>query len=167
MLSHFSCVWVFATLWTIAHQAPLSMGFSRQEYWSGLPCPPAGNLPDPGIEPVSLMSPALAGRFFTSGTTWETHHVTLGKSIHSAEPLVQQLSGLTLRQNWETWINTAVWALSAEELMHLLWGWSRSPYMKLSPGFFKVQPGMPTTSLGPCSSTEDLRSATSVSPECL
>ena len=47
------------------------MGFSRQEYWSGLPCPTPGDLPDPGIEPGSLESPALAGRFFTSNTTWE------------------------------------------------------------------------------------------------
>ena len=54
-----------------AHQAPLSMEFSRQEYWSGLPCPPPGDLPDSGIEPMSLMSPALAGRFFTTSTTWE------------------------------------------------------------------------------------------------
>ena len=60
-----------ATLWTIAYQAPLSMGFSRQEYWSGLPCPPPGDLPDPGIEPMSLMSPALAGEFFNTSTTWE------------------------------------------------------------------------------------------------
>ena len=58
----FSCVWLFVTLWTITHQAPLYMEFSRQEYWSGLPCPPSGDLPDPGIEPTSLMSPALAGR---------------------------------------------------------------------------------------------------------
>ena len=47
------------------------MRFSRQEYWSGLPCPPPGDLPDPGIEPASLMSPALAASFFTTGTTWE------------------------------------------------------------------------------------------------
>ena len=47
------------------------MGFSRQEYWSGLPCPPPGDLPDPGIEPVPIMSPALAGRFFTTSATWE------------------------------------------------------------------------------------------------
>ena len=53
MLNHFSHLWLFATLWTVAHQAPLSMGFSRQEYWSGLPCPPPGD-PDPGIEPASL-----------------------------------------------------------------------------------------------------------------
>ena len=60
------------TPWTVAHQAPLSMGLSRQEYWSGLPCPPPGDLPDPGIEPASLMSPALGGGFFTTSTTWET-----------------------------------------------------------------------------------------------
>ena len=47
------------------------LGFSRQEYWSGLPCPPPGDHPDPGIKPVSLVSPASAGRFFTTGTTWE------------------------------------------------------------------------------------------------
>ena len=56
------------TPWTVARQAPLSMGFSRQEYWSGLPCPPPGNLLDSG---TSLLSPALAGRFFTTSTTWE------------------------------------------------------------------------------------------------
>ena len=56
MLSHFSHVQFFAILWTIARQAPLSKGFSRQEYWTGLPCPPPGDLPDPGIEPVSHVS---------------------------------------------------------------------------------------------------------------
>ena len=59
----FSRVWLFATLW-FPCQAPLSRGFSRQEYWSGLPCPPPGDLPDSGIEPVSLASSALAGIFF-------------------------------------------------------------------------------------------------------
>ena len=67
-----SCVQLFATLWTIAHQAPPSMGFSRQEYWSGLPFPSPGELPDPGIETTSLNSPALADRFFTTSATWET-----------------------------------------------------------------------------------------------
>ena len=57
--------------WTVAGQAPLSMGFSRQEYWIGLPFPTPGDLPDPGIEPISLMSPALAGGFFTTNTTCE------------------------------------------------------------------------------------------------
>ena len=59
MLSHFSCARLFATLWTVAHQAPLSMGFSREECWSGSPCPPAGNLLDPGIETASPATPAL------------------------------------------------------------------------------------------------------------
>ena len=62
---------LFVTLWTVAQQAPLSMGFSRQEYWTGLPCPPPGDLPHPGIEPVSFVSPSLAGRFFTTSITWE------------------------------------------------------------------------------------------------
>ena len=60
----FSCVQLFETPWTVAHQAPLSMGFPRQEYWSGLPLPASGDLPDPKIEPESLASPALAGGFF-------------------------------------------------------------------------------------------------------
>ena len=55
----FSHVQVFATPWTVARQAPLSMGFFRQEYWSGLPSPPPGDLPDQGIKPTSLTSPAL------------------------------------------------------------------------------------------------------------
>ena len=53
------CVQLFAIPWTVAHQTPLSMGFSRQEYCSGLPCPSPGDLPDPGMEPASLASPAL------------------------------------------------------------------------------------------------------------
>ena len=61
-----SRVWLFVTPWTIALQAPLSMGFSRQEYWSGLPFPNLGDLPHPGIQPVSLVSSALAGMFFTT-----------------------------------------------------------------------------------------------------
>ena len=71
VLRHFSCVRLFVTLWTVACQMPLSMGFSRQEYWSGLSFPLPGDLPDPGIKPTSLMSPALAGGFFATSTTWE------------------------------------------------------------------------------------------------
>ena len=59
MLSHFSLFRFFVTLWTVAHQAPRSMGFPRQEYWSGLPFPPPGDLPDPGTERTSPASPAL------------------------------------------------------------------------------------------------------------
>ena len=61
-----SCVWLFGIPWTIACQAPLSMGFSRREYWIMLPFPPPGDLPDSGTEPVSPVSPALAGRSFTT-----------------------------------------------------------------------------------------------------
>ena len=69
MLSHFSCVQLYTTLWTVACQASLSMGSSRQEYWSGLPCPPPGDLPDTRVELASLTSPALAGKFFTIRAT--------------------------------------------------------------------------------------------------
>ena len=65
-LSCFSHVPLFATLWIVVHQASLSMGFSIQEYWSGLPCPPPGDLPKSGIEPTSLTSPALTGGFFST-----------------------------------------------------------------------------------------------------
>ena len=62
----------FVTLWSIARQAPpLSMGLSRQDYWNGLPFPSPGDLHDPGIEPASLISPALAGQFFATSDTWE------------------------------------------------------------------------------------------------
>ena len=57
--------------WPSLCDPALSMGFSRQEHWSGLPCPPPGNFPEPDIEPMSLMSPALASRFFTTHATWE------------------------------------------------------------------------------------------------
>ena len=73
LLSHFGRVRPCVTPWTAASQAPLSMGVSRQEYWSGLPCPPPGDLPDPGAESTSLMSPALAGEFFITSATWEAH----------------------------------------------------------------------------------------------
>ena len=68
VLSRFSRVRLFVTLWTVARQAPWDS--PGKNYWSGLPCPPPGDLPDPGIEPMSL--PALAGRFFTTSAPWET-----------------------------------------------------------------------------------------------
>ena len=71
MLSLFSCVQLFAILWTAAHQAPLSVEFSWQEHWSGLPCLPPGDLPNPGIKFLSLMCPELAGGFFNTSVTLE------------------------------------------------------------------------------------------------
>ena len=75
-----TCPTLCAPMDYIACQAPLSIGFSRQEYWSRLPCPPPGDLPDPQIKPVSLRSPALAARFFTTRAIWETHLNTTMKS---------------------------------------------------------------------------------------
>ena len=72
VLNWFSRVWIFATLWTVALQVPLSMGFSRQEYGSGLPCRHlSGDLPNPGIKPTSLTSPTLTAGFFTTSIIWE------------------------------------------------------------------------------------------------
>ena len=88
VLRCFSCVWLFATLWTVPCQAPLSMGFSRQEYWSGVPCPPPGDLPDLGVQAASLASPALADRFFTTNATW-------GTLVHSNEGLI-----MLTRKEW-------------------------------------------------------------------
>ena len=73
----------FATLRTVACQASLSMGFPRPEYWSGLPFPSPGDLPNPGIEPESFMSPALAFRFFTTCASWEAPYMNIIISICS------------------------------------------------------------------------------------
>ena len=73
MLSCFSCVQLFETLWAVAHQAPLSMGFSKQKYWNRLPWPPPGDIPNPRIELVPLMSPALVDGFFTTEPQGKPH----------------------------------------------------------------------------------------------
>ena len=73
-------VQLFTTPWTVAYQAPLSMGFSRHEYWSGLPFPPPGDLLDPGIKPTCLASPALAGKFFTISATLEVLSYSIKQS---------------------------------------------------------------------------------------
>ena len=73
VLCHFSCARLSVALWTVAHQASLSVGFSRHEYWSRLPFRPPGDLPKPGMEAAFLMSPASAVGFFTTSSTWEAH----------------------------------------------------------------------------------------------
>ena len=73
MLRHYSVISDSAILWTVACQAPLSMGFSKQKHWSGLPCPPPGDLPNLGVKCMSLKCPALAGMFFTINDTREAH----------------------------------------------------------------------------------------------
>ena len=88
VLSDFICVQLFETPWTVAPQAPMFMGFSRQEYWIGLPRPSPGDLPDPGIEPTSLVSHALVGGFFTTSVTWEAQ----GTSVHDSISTTQMRS---------------------------------------------------------------------------
>ena len=80
-----SCVQPFATPWTVAQQAPLSTGFSRQEYWSGLPFPTPGDLPHPGIKPTSLASPALAGRFFTLSHLGSSHEFFRPQDLYQVQ----------------------------------------------------------------------------------
>ena len=92
VLSRFSRGQLWATLWTVAFQAPLSMGLSRQEHWSGLPHPPPGDLPDLGTEPASFTSPALAGGLFTPGTPG-----TPGMGAHFK---IQKKKILPSRQVW-------------------------------------------------------------------
>ena len=82
------------TPWTVAHQAPLSMEFSRQEYWSGLPFPPPGDLPYPGTEPVSLMSPALADSFLKTSASWEAHMIV--KNIINIDEAIMQPKNLNV-----------------------------------------------------------------------
>ena len=99
VLSQLSPVRLFATLWTVAPQAALSMEFSRQEYWSGLPCPPPEDLPNPEIKPASLMSPALAGGLFTTHATWEAQIMNIRKLKTKAQlphlRCCQQKQGIT------------------------------------------------------------------------
>ena len=78
----FSCVQLFVMPGTVLCQASLSMESSREEYWSRLPCPPPGDLPNPGMEPQSLMSPALTGWFFTPSATWEAPRYTTSQLSH-------------------------------------------------------------------------------------
>ena len=96
---------LFATLWTIAHQSPLSVGFSRQEYWSGLSCSPPGDLPDQGIEPVPLVLPELVGGFFTTNAIWKTQHLHNYHIFHLLlnEVLKYYLDSMNWIKNWFIW----------------------------------------------------------------
>ena len=105
-LRNFSCVLICVTLWTVACQAPLSMGFSRQEYWSGLLCPPPGDLPDPGIKPSSRVSPALAGEFFTTSATWEAPPYLTTSIIYSSSSQTLVKIRITHKDCW----NSDCWA---------------------------------------------------------
>ena len=88
MLRHFSPVWLCVTLLTVTCHTPLSMGFSRQEFWSWFPCPPPGDLPKPVTESVSLMSPALASGFFNTSTNYE---VPITDEVHLNEKVILEI----------------------------------------------------------------------------
>ena len=108
--------WIELNWWTIACQAPLSMGFSRQEYWSGLPCPPSGDLPDPGIKPMSLVSPALAGGLFTlapPGKPSELPYLLLilGKSREWPRESTKRITFA-----FYTWVSAIKWCRKTEQI---------------------------------------------------
>ena len=150
-----SRVWLFATPWTIDHQAPLSMEFSKQVYWRGLPFSPP-DLPDPGIEPLSLASPALAGRFFTTWDTWEAPQNTM-PSVYLPIVINTSASGQTITddQVFRVWVFCSlVRCLSIQSLMYFIsskkniftswnwrWSFSKIPIIShrkrlfLEPGF--------------------------------
>ena len=130
VLNPFRCVRLSATLWTVAHHAPMSMGFSKQEYWSGLPCPPPGDLPNPAIKPTSLMPPALAGGFFTISTAWKAHYLPKSAQIHvhwvsdavkPSHPLLSPSHALSLSQHQglSQWVGSSHWVAKVLELQHL------------------------------------------------
>ena len=112
-LSHaklFSCVWLFATPWTVAHQAPQSTGFSRQEYPSGLPCPPPGDLPNPGIELVYPVSPTLQAR--TTEPRGKPTHTRTHTDTHThTHPLGNRFPLETEKLSWR-----ASWLQNCEDL---------------------------------------------------
>ena len=107
-----SCVQLFVTPWTVPHQAPLSMGFSRQEYWSGLPFPSPGHLSDPGIESVILASPALARKFFTTESP--------GKPPCLWYSMVTLKWVLESMDSFRTASDLAVWVLQARVMANLV-----------------------------------------------
>ena len=86
-----------------ARQAPLSVGLSRQEYWSGLPCPPPGDLPDPGIQPESLVSPALTGGLFTTSTTWGALSIDGNGPGWSQRVVMPRLPRARMNVSWKGW----------------------------------------------------------------
>ena len=127
-LSLFSCVWLFVTLWTVARQAPLSMEFCRQEYWSGLPCLPLGDLSDTGIKPGSPASPvlhmdSLPTGFKSSPTAWLLCDlwcmVLLLWPCMVAARIKRNVAMKLLLWNTEHWMNDIILHLSAS----LFWIW--------------------------------------------
>ena len=112
-----SCVQLFVTSWTVDFQAPLSMEFSRQKYWSGLPLPPPGDLPNPGIEPRCLASPSLAGRFFTTEPPGKS--LVLFITVIDIWPPLSPDLFFFLKENWITHITHV--NLTGKKSVKLIW----------------------------------------------
>ena len=107
MLSHFSHVRLCVTPWTVAHQSSLSLEFSRQQYWTGLPCPPPVDLPDPRTEPVSLKSPALAGGWIPEKTksTFRQNWVAGNRAVRATKWLsVKESACWCRRHRFDPWV---------------------------------------------------------------
>ena len=156
VLSCSSRVWLCATLWTITCQVPLSMGFSRQEYWSELLFPPPGDLYNSGIKPMSLTSPALAGRFFTISTTWEStiHFINLFTPfLHrysclriSLRVWILDSISETLKQSQKSGTSThfAVWERCIPICFPLLWFF---PYLNRISSWYNISEELKKLSL--------------------
>ena len=134
VLSCFRCVPFFATLWTVARQAPLFMGFSKQEYWTGFPFPPPGDLPHPGSKPERLMSPALAGGFSFVFCLFVCLTI---RAFYSFLPPPSQ-NGASINVHW--WIS-GLFALSqdGELLKGGLWTQSHAVLFGLTTVSFKLE----------------------------
>ena len=102
-----------STLWTVAHQVPLFMGFSRQEYWSGLPCPPSEDRPNPGIKLTSACVSCIAGRLFTHWATWEAQGMSTDSNILAWRvPWTEEPGGLQsmgLQRAGHDWVTSPSW----------------------------------------------------------
>ena len=154
MLSCFSHVWFCVTLWTVAHQAPLSMEFTRQEYWSRLPFPSSGDLPDPESKRLSLKSPALVGGFFTTNAIWKVllnAATAAAKSLQSCDPIDRSPQGSpipgVLQARTQEWVaisfsNAWKWKVKVKSLSRL-WllaiPWTAAYQAPLSMGLCKQE----------------------------
>ena len=107
--THFSTVWLFATLWTTACQAPLPMKILQSRILECLPCSPPGDLPDSGLDPIALTSPALAGRFFTTSTTWEEFPYSLAIPFPGIYPRQMKTHPKTHTDPSKTHPKTCMW----------------------------------------------------------
>ena len=116
-----ACICLFVTPWTVVLQAPLSMGFPRQEWWSGWPFPSPGDPPDPGIEPASLMSPALIGGFFTTSAAWDLEYCIMILTMLSTS---QSILGTSWNLRIEKWLWWEAFFLKVEETGYI---WRQIP----------------------------------------